>query len=339
MKVWDFLISFLLSTLLAAEIQSERLPLWKISGLYRHAVKGLSADSLQQVVLQTSFETFPDDRRFALLKQNPKTSTSPSPSPSQTAIFVPESPQWLHKENFLCAFSNPQLMAQFQASYSIHVPDPSKESYALPCDCMSSQPDGEGNFLKRCLLLRERSTNQLVLGPVDLETMEGRAALANFFSRRANGLNLACVTASTSASQKHIHQFGNTSSGWKRNKDTRTVHIINSETVQQFAQRIRHQPLHPTRFRPNIIVTGPEPWSEFDWIGKKLQFGTMTLEVISKTVRCEGVSIDPLDPASVLDIPKLLLQHFPDRGPYLGVYAVVRKAGNMALGDEVKMLD
>ena len=118
---------------------------------------------------------------------------------------------------------------------------------------------------------------------------------------------LTCVTAAASTENKnnkrddtdytHYHQFGNTSKNWKLNKDTRTVHIINAQTVQEFSNIIGI-PLNPTRFRPNIIIDNIEPWKEFDWVNNNesiIQMGTTKFKVISKTVRCEGVSIDPLD--------------------------------------------
>ena len=110
-------------------------------------------------------------------------------------------------------------------------------------------------------------------------------------------------------------------------------------TVRQFSDVIG-VPLNPTRFRPNIVVDGMEPWSEFDWVGKgSLQLGTIKFQVISKTVRCEGVSIDPLDyPKHIIDVPKLLAKNFPQYGPYLGVYAVVEEGGKISIGDQVQLV-
>jgi len=46
------------------------------------------------------------------------------------------------------------------------------------------------------------------------------------------------------------------------------------------------------------------------------------MKILSTTVRCEGVGIDPLDPyREKVDIPKLLAKYYPEYGPYLGVYA------------------
>jgi uncharacterized protein YcbX len=288
----------------------------RIIGLYRHAVKGLSADALQKVTLQRG-DTFPDDRRYALMKQN-----------TSGELFDPDNPQWLHKENFLCAFSNPRLMSKYTSFY-----DDRDKTLTLYGRNNDKEPT---------------ATNQTpLLDSVDLSTMHGRKQLANFFEVQS-GTPLTCVTASVkegdTSGSHHRHQFGNTSKNWKLNKDTRTMHIINARTVQQFSDTIG-VPLNPTRFRPNIVIDNIEPWTEFDWIddgeenGPIIQIGTTTLKAISKTVRCEGVSIDPLDLKNVLNIPQLLAKHFPQHGPYLGIYAIVEDGGDISVDDSVKVLD
>jgi uncharacterized protein YcbX len=277
----------------------------KVCGLYRHACKGLSADSLNSVSLKPG-DTFPDDRRYALLKiQDGSFDDDDGSKPLQ---FDPENPEWLHKANFLCAFSAPELMAKFEAKY-----------------------DHDTKHLS--LWQRSHKAEPPVLDAIDMSTCVGREQFADFFSRES-GLPLTCITAATEK-----HQFGNTSSGWKQKKDTRTIHIINAATVRELSSAIGI-PLNPTRFRPNIVIDGIEPWAEFEWVknAEPVRLGSVSLEVIARTVRCEGVSIDPLEhPHNVIDIPKQLVKHFPEHGPYLGVYAVVKEGGSISIGDEVQI--
>jgi hypothetical protein len=42
-----------------------------------------------------------------------------------------------------------------------------------------------------------------------------------------------------------------------------------------------------------------------------------------------------MDPGVELDVPKLLMDHFPQYGPYFGVYAVVDIPGTIAIGSTV----
>ena len=158
-----------------------------------------------------------------------------------------------------------------------------------------------------------------------------------------------CVVASDASkksigddSNLHTHQFGNTSTGEKNNGgDTRTLHIINEETVKQFSDAVygdeEDVSLSSTQLRPNIIMNNLEPWAEFDLIGKTIEVVSkcgntatpLRLRIVSRTVRCAGVGIDPEQPnLGVIDIPNLLTKHFPQHGPYLGVYAVVENDNN-----------
>lgn len=257
-----------------------------VTELHRYAVKGLSGDVLSLVDLQSG--RFPNDRKYALLKADRRWDEG----------------KWLHKENFLCAFTAPKLLASLESSFD----------------------DG-----KMLLSVRHRATQEPLLEPVAMNTESGRHALAEFLSKKS-GEKVICLASDT-------FQFGNTSSGVKQRKDSRTVHIVNQNTVDLLANKIG-VPLTASRFRPNIVIQGPHAWEEFEWIGKTLQGkGGLRLKVLSKTVRCKGVSVDPLDIDRVLDIPSLLVEHFPEHGPYLGVYAAVESTGSLALGDDLTLLN
>jgi len=118
------------------------------------------------------------------------------------------------------------------------------------------------------------------------------------------------------------------------------------------------------RFRPNIVLDDDgygclKPWEEFDLVDRCGSFrrvidvendneadagtraGGISLDVIGRTVRCAGVSIDPNDPTGtpLLDIPVLLQKYFPEFGPFLGVYAVVRTGGKLNVGDSLRWID
>ena len=367
-----------------------------ITGLYRYAVKGLNGDSLDRVIISKPYDTFPDDRRFALLyehtkndadkwysKNNKNNNNNTNNSNQQQQ----QPAEWLHKENFLCTFTNPELMATLDTNYycCTSSSQPSQEvQLLLPTSNDHHRQQEESSYIhqqqKRLLEIKDRATGNLLWGPQDLSTETGRLSLGDFFSQyqqqqqQSNNNNknhpkvVRCITADPQSVQQTF-QFGNTSSNWKQRNDTRCIHIINANTVQQIAERCNIPVLHPIRFRPNIIVGGKEedntngggggnggwePWSEFDWIGKRLQVTTksslpfttpMTLRIISKTVRCNGVSIDPTMEyrhsrhPTKLDIPKLLTQHFPEHGPYLGVYAIIETAGALNVGDQISVID
>jgi len=290
-----------------------------ITGLYRHAVKGLSSDELTKVTLTSPGETFPDDRRFALLQKE------------NEAKFDPTSPKWLHKNHFLCAFTEPKLMSRFKTSYH-QILNEAGGSYAEPCDEIGVAQQQ----VARILTIQDRVSEENLLGPIDLATEDGRVSLANFFSD-ISGKEVICISSSSN-SKDHKHQFGNTSSGVKQREDTRTVHIVNENSLKDFEAKIG-VPLNASRFRPNIVVKGLEAWKEFDLVGHQICLGTTKLSIIKKTVRCDGISVDALDPDNILDIPSLMSKHYPTYGPYFGVYAVVDYPGTMAIGDTLVTLD
>ena len=332
-----------------------------ITDLARYAIKGLSGDKLSSVLIpKGGVQTFPDDRRFALLKRK------------NIDKFDEKDPQWLFKGDFLCAFTAPELLACFHSNYEI----------------VEDKRNNGTEDIQRLLTLYNRDdeaiSNEVVLGPIDLNLQSGRDELASFFSKESKE-ELVCVTNkqkqqgddddSNNKVQEHTFQFGNTRAGVKNNPggDTRVVHIVNKSTVREFSDKIGMD-LNAMRFRPNIIIDGLEPWKEFDWIGRTLRVvssspsssssssssssasggssgSTLIIKILSTTVRCEGVGIDPLDPnREKVDIPKLLAKHYPEYGPYLGVYAsleVIDGDGNsddigidklLSVGDTLELL-
>ncbi len=313
-----------------------------ITDLARYAIKGLSGDHLDSVFIpRGGVQTFPDDRRFALLKETNRDK------------FDANNPEWLHKENFLCAFSAPELMASFCSHYEI------------------VEKGKDSDEIQRLLTLHRRNrggedvSKEPVLGPIDLNLPSGRDQLASFFSNESNE-SLVCVSKESDG-KINTFQFGNTRAGVKNNPggDTRTVHIVNRSTVRDFADKTG---LHLTamRFRPNIIIDGLEPWEEFNWVGQTLRVvhkgndgetsafdssantSEIIIKVLTRTVRCEGIGIDPLDPSTgKLDMPKLLSKNYPEHGPYLGVYASIEVAGDnnadhtgslLSVGDTLELL-
>ena len=239
-------------------------------------------------------------------------------------------------------------MAKYACEYSIVATgsDADVVSYGEPWDDVNGKGSDNSENTQRLLTVWERDedgkskkgSSGAVLGPIDLAQESGRSELASFFSSISDE-EVVCVAAD---SKQHTHQFGNTRSGVKTRGDTRTVHIINAETVKQFSDAIGC-PLNPSRFRPNIVVDGLEPWAEFDLVGKSIATKSesgeeLILDIVSTTVRCEGVGVDPLDKsAGVMPIPALLSKHFPQYGPYLGVYAVIREGGKLSIGDTMSL--
>lgn len=158
-------------------------------------------------------------------------------------------PEWLHKENFLCAFTAPQLFSQFLALYKIVGNRGESSRGIIPCDTLNQE---EKEPTQRLLTIKSRSTNKVVLGPVDLSTARGRERVATFFGKHHGTGDVVCVTAASSNNNSHTHQFGNTSSGVKARGDTRTVHIVNAATVRELSETLQ-LPLFRPAFDPTLL--------------------------------------------------------------------------------------
>ena len=139
----------------------------EVTHLHRFAVKGLDRDVLQSVTLQPG-DAFPLDRRWALIRAD------------RTHQFDPDAPSWIHKQEFLCAFTRNELLASFETS----VRDDTSE-----------------------LVVRSRdSSTELLRARLDDIDGGGRARVEAFFSHAA-GEPVALVRASEGTPRPH--QFGN----------------------------------------------------------------------------------------------------------------------------------
>ena len=274
-----------------------------VTALHRFAIKGLERDSFARVDLESG-GAFPHDRQWALLYND---------APQQ---FEPSAPTWLHKANFLCAFTANQLMASFVSRFDD----------ATGQLIVSRRADGAA-------LLRE-----------NLEEPDGRRRVGAFFSN-VSGRAVSVVSsgggsggAGGAGGVSQHHQFGNTGSGIRAGDgSSRTVHIINSNTVAALSAA-SGVPLHADRFRANVILSGALPaWREFSWVGRTIRLGAVTLRVIQRTVRCDGINVDARhgSGAADVDVVRMLETHFPQHGPYLGVYAQVVGGGTVSVGDRV----
>lgn len=112
--------------------------------------------------------------------------------------------------------------------------------------------------------------------------------------------------------------------------DVSAVHIVNLATLRDL-ERLMGRAIDPIRFRPNIVIDGPEAWSELSWIGREISIGSVRLKVIERTSRCAATNVDPQTGIRDLDIPAVLQREVGHTD--FGVYAVVLEAGALALGD------
>ena len=91
------------------------------------------------------------------------------------------------------------------------------------------------------------------------------------------------------------------------------------------------------RFRPNIVVTGIDAWSEFDLVGKQLSLGDAKITVTAKIGRCMNIEVDP--ETGDRDVPLLSVLKEKYGHSYTGVLATVESDGVVAVGNILQVLN
>lgn len=117
--------------------------------------------------------------------------------------------------------------------------------------------------------------------------------------------------------------------------DFPSISLINLASNDALAEKMG-QDLSPVRWRGNIHLTGLPAWAEFDWVGKTIRIGTAELEVREPIVRCLATTANPATGARDADTLGALNSFCGHQD--FGIYAVVTKTGEIAVGDTVEPL-
>jgi uncharacterized protein YcbX len=113
--------------------------------------------------------------------------------------------------------------------------------------------------------------------------------------------------------------------------DDSDVLVLNAASLRALSEEYGSI-VDPLRFRPNIILDGPEarPFEETSWTGGTFVVGDVLLEVTHPCERCVMTTIDPdsleMDPSFL----RLVVEKHDAR---FGVYFRVARGGTMKLGD------
>lgn len=112
------------------------------------------------------------------------------------------------------------------------------------------------------------------------------------------------------------------------------VHLVNLRTVQTLERTIG-RPVDPLRFRPNLVIDGPDAHAELDWIGREIAIGSVRLKVTERTGRCAATNVDPSTGARDMDIPAIIQRKWGHTD--VGVYAEILSPGPLSIGDAVSV--
>lgn len=96
------------------------------------------------------------------------------------------------------------------------------------------------------------------------------------------------------------------------------------------------QALSALRWRGNLLIEGPSAWAETDWIGKRIEVGTVELEIVEPIARCMATTANPETGHRDADTLKALKDGFGHQD--CGVYARVTRGGTLSEGDALKVV-
>lgn len=162
-----------------------------------------------------------------------------------------------------------------------------------------------------------------------LENEEDRTRLAWYLARVAN----ADLRGEPRVVYSPGHQFTDVSV--HSPELMRSISLINLRTVTSLGEHIGMK-LDPIRFRANLYFDHAEPWTELDWIGRRLRIGDVVLKVVRRTRRCPATSVNPESAVRDVDLPAAI-REYRSHGD-LGIYAEVEYGGTVAPGDEIDLL-
>jgi uncharacterized protein YcbX len=203
--------------------------------------------------------------------------------------FDPAAPQWLSKPHFLMLMRDEWL-----AGLRTHFDDATN-----------------------VLAIRH---NGKIAVQGDLETVEGRTAIENFFA--------TSFAAEIKGPPKVLSSPGHSFSDVAR----KVVSIINLSSVRAIESMVGAT-VHPLRFRANLYVEGWPAWSEFDLLDRTIAIGETRLKVVKRIVRCAAINVDPHTAERDLAIPQALQRRLGHAD--CGIYAEVITGGTIAAGDRI----
>lgn len=111
--------------------------------------------------------------------------------------------------------------------------------------------------------------------------------------------------------------------------------VVNQSSLDELNGRLE-RPVDIRRFRPNIVVSGAEPWAEDDW--RSLQAGEVGFQVVKPCSRCVLTTVDPdtgVKDSGTQPLKTLSTYRRTPEGVIFGQNAVHQRKGRVAVGDRV----
>jgi uncharacterized protein YcbX len=172
----------------------------------------------------------------------------------------------------------------------------------------------------RTLTVRRNGATEL---HASLDSEDGRRAIEAFFSAFAvddlRGPPRVLAAAGHSFSDSPV----------------KVLSLINLATVRSIGEQVGRD-VHPLRFRANLYVEDVAPWSELDWVGRRVRIGPAEFTVKERIQRCAATNVNPVTAERDMAIPKSLQQALGHTD--CGIYLKVETGGTLSVGDALSLL-
>jgi len=112
--------------------------------------------------------------------------------------------------------------------------------------------------------------------------------------------------------------------------------VVSQESIMSLQQELTFE-LDVKRFRPNIVVSGCEPFSEDQW--KTISINNIEFNLVKPCSRCVIPSIDLTTGLMQKEVMQVMVAHRKRDGEvYLGQNAVHKGKGSIEVGQQVKII-
>lgn len=113
--------------------------------------------------------------------------------------------------------------------------------------------------------------------------------------------------------------------------------VVTKESLDEFNSHLTTK-VDMRRFRPNIVISGAQPYAEDQW--KTIRIGEIEFDLVKPCSRCIMPSINPDTAKKEMEVNQVLLKtRRRDRATYFGQNALHRKNGVVRVGDAVEILE
>ena len=120
--------------------------------------------------------------------------------------------------------------------------------------------------------------------------------------------------------------------------DSQTVSLslINLASNAAIGDRLGHE-ISPLRWRGNLLVSGLAPWEDRTWVGRDIRIGTAEFHIRKEITRCRMTEANPESGVRDADTLGALRDGWGIQE--MGIHAVVTQAGEIAVNDQVEVLN